>query len=104
MATQFYFKREWLNSEKLNNWQCRDYVDSILFSAVTKTDPLGIYTIKSEFYLSHNSSFSLLCKVLDEIGFRVVRFKNIRIPYSTRTFVKILPYPYTDKRCRAKEL
>lgn len=104
MATQFYFKREWLDSEKLNNWQCGDYTNSLFYSAVTKEDNSGICTIKSEFYLMHNSSFELLCKVLNEIGFRVVKFKNIRIPYFTGTFVKILPYPYTDKRCRAKEL
>ena len=104
MATQYYFKREWLNSEKLNNWQCADYIHSLFQSAITKTDSSGICTIKSEFRLMHNSSQNLLSEVLDEIGFRIVKFKNIRIPYFTGTFVKILPYPYTDKRCRAKEL
>lgn len=104
MATQFYFKREWLDSEKLNNWQCKDYINSLLVSAIKKDDSTGIYTIKSEFYLMHCSSLSLLSEVLNELGFKVVKLKNIRIPYFTGSFIKILPFPYTDKRCRKKEL
>ncbi len=104
MSTQFYFKQEWLDSEKLNNWQCCDYIHSLLQSAITKDDSTGIYTIKSNFYLMHCSSLSLLSEVLNELGFRIVKLKNIRIPFFTGSFIKILPFPYTDSRCRAKEL
>lgn len=107
MATQFYFKREWLESKELDNRQCRDYISSLLSNpnpAITKVDETGIYAIKSEFRLMHNSSLKILSKVLNELGFRIVKFKNIRRPYLTACDIKILPFPYTDERCRAKEL
>ncbi len=52
----------------------------------------------------HCSSLSLLSEVLNELGFRIVKLKNIRIPFFTGSFIKILPFSYTDSRCRAKEL
>lgn len=104
MATQFYFKREWLNNENIKGHPYSQYTGSLEFSAITKNDETGIYTIKSEFYLWHASSLNVLSKVLNELGFRVIKFKNFRVPGFCGTFVKILPFPYTDKRCRGKEL
>lgn len=106
MATQFYFKREWLdlNNQNFKNCQCGEYISSLKFSAITKNDDTGIYTIKSEFYLWHASSLNVLSEVLNELGFRVVKLKQIRVPGFCGSFVKILPFPYTDKRCKAKEL
>lgn len=103
MATQFYFKREWLEVKfpmKESNWFACDLLESF-----GSPDKNGICTIPSEFIV-HTMLENIIRKqlepVLNHMGFRITQVKKIHGHFQSK--IKILPLPYTDPRCRAKEL
>ena len=98
MATQFYFKREWLEGHSEED----AFIEEIL-EQCTITDN-GDCKIHSVFIVCTICSPIInrsLSPVLERLCFQIKKTKPIRGQFQTKIF--ILPFPYTDSRCRAKE-
>lgn len=108
MATQFYFKREWIDKYVLHhliffNDTLAEYKFHPIILASKKLND-EIYVIPNQFTVIGTGgklNIQELTTILNYLGFRIVKVKMFDEYKAT---LKIIPFPYTDPHCRAKEL